>query len=256
MFGTGPPRPLHRKEVAMQVVRHAARQSVGHTLTVDPPDGRDAAPPPALPVIRFDVVYTLPEYLGFLHDHLTSTLRRTAPAQRLRQTLAPLAFAVPALAIAWMIGPGWARTVLLACGGLALACLPTAVGAWVALIGTPVFLYKKRRMPHCAFRIDAIGIERTTQAGTLVRSWAEVRGVRRYRRGLLLMYVHGGDPDPVPLPGPRPSRRPAPFRAGARRHVIAHSQFHIENCSDVKDLPVRVITSTTMACTTRRGSHR
>jgi hypothetical protein len=196
MFGTGHPRPLHRKEVAMQVVRHAAREAAGHTLTVAPPDKRDAAAPPAAPAIRFDVVYTLPEYLGFLRDHLTSTLRRMTPAQRLRQTLVPLAFALPALAIAWMIGPGWARTALLACGGLALACLPAAVGAWVALIGTPVFLYKKRRMPHCAFRIDAAGIERTTRAGTLARSWAEIRGVRRYRRGVLLMYAQGAIPIP------------------------------------------------------------
>ncbi|MCS0582643.1 hypothetical protein NX784_13665 [Massilia pinisoli] len=196
MFGAGHPRPLHRKEVAMQVVRHAARHAVDHTLTVDPPDGRDAALPPASPATRFDVVYTLPEYLGFVHDHLTSTLRRMTPAQRLRQTLVPFAFAMTTLAIAWMIGPGWARTALLACGALALASLPAAVSAWVALIGTPVFVYKKRRMPHCAFRIDATGIERTTQAGTLVRSWAEIRGVRRYRRGVLLMYLRGAIPIP------------------------------------------------------------
>lgn len=196
MFGTGHPRPLHRKEVAMQVVRHAARQAAGHTLTVDPPDGRGAAAPPVAPAIRFDVVYTLPEYLGFLHDHLASTLRRLAPAQRLRLTLAPLAFAVAALAIAWMMGPGWARTTVLACAALALGCLPVAVTAWVALIGTPIFLYKKRRMPRCAFRIDAAGIERTTQAGTLVRTWADIRGVRRYRRGVVLMYAQGAIPIP------------------------------------------------------------
>jgi hypothetical protein len=196
MFGTDHPRPLHRKEVAMHVVRHAAREATGHTLTVDPPDGRDAATPAVAPAIRFDVVYTLPEYLGFVHDHLTSTLRRMAPARRLRQTLVPLAFAATALVIAWTIGPGWTRTALFACGGLALACLPAAVGAWVVLIGTPVFLYKKRRMPHCAFRIDATGIERTTQAGTLVRSWADVRGVRRYRRGFLLMDAQGAIPIP------------------------------------------------------------
>jgi hypothetical protein len=196
MFGTGHPRPPHRKEVAMQVVRHAARETAGHTLTVAPPDGRDAAGPPVGPAIRFDVVYTLPEYLGFVHDHLTSTLRRMNPARRLRQTLVPLAFAVTALAIAWMIGPGWARTALLACGGLALASLPAAASAWVVLIGTPVFLHKKRRMPHCAFRIDATGIERTTQAGTLVRSWADIRAVRRYRRGFLLMYAQGAIPIP------------------------------------------------------------
>ena len=49
MFGTGHPRPLHRKEVAMHVVRRAARQAPDHTLTVAPPDGRDAAAPAAVP---------------------------------------------------------------------------------------------------------------------------------------------------------------------------------------------------------------
>ena len=151
MFGTGHPRPPHRKEVAMHVVRQEARRLDSHTLTVDVPDAPSVAPPPAAEAIRFDVVYTLPEYLGFVRDHLAFLRRRTA-------------------------GP--------------------LLVAWVALIGTPIFFIKKRRMPQCAFRIDAHGIERTTRAGTLARSWADIRDVRRYRRGYLVMYDRGAMPIP------------------------------------------------------------
>jgi len=34
------------------------------------------------------------------------------------------------------------------------------LGGWIALIGTPIFLLKTRRMPRCTFRIAAQGIER------------------------------------------------------------------------------------------------
>ncbi|SDF28149.1 YcxB-like protein [Massilia sp. PDC64] len=146
MFGTGHPRPLHRREVAMHVVRQQERRLDSHTLTVDVPDTPQAAPPPDPQPIRFDVVYTLAEYLGFVRDHLAFLRRRTG-------------------------GP--------------------LVSAWVALIGTPIFFIKKRRMPRCAFRIDAHGIERTTRAGTLTRSWADIQVVRRYRRGYLVMYDMG-----------------------------------------------------------------
>ena len=151
MFGTGHPRPQHRKEVAMHVVRQEERRLDSHTLTVDVPDAPQAAPPPAPQPICFDVVYTLPEYLGFVLDHLAFLRRRTG-------------------------GP--------------------LLGAWIALIGTPIFLLKKRRMPRCVFRIDAHGIERTTRAGTLTRSWADVQAVRRYRRGYLVMYDRGAMPIP------------------------------------------------------------
>jgi hypothetical protein len=151
MFGTGHPRPLHRKEVAMHVVRQEARRLDSHTLTVDVPDAPQAALPPDPQPVRFDVVYTLPEYLGFVRDHLAFLRGRTA-------------------------GP--------------------LVGAWVALIGTPIFFIKKRRMPRCAFRIDAHGIERTTRAGTLTRSWADIHAVRRYRHGYLVLYERGAMPIP------------------------------------------------------------
>lgn len=160
MFGTGHPRPLHRKAVAMHVLRQEERRPDSHTLTVDVPD-KPAAAPPAAQSIRFDAVYSLSEYLGFLRDHLSFTLRRASPPVRLRRITIPLA----------------------------CAC--------ITLIGIPVFLVKKRRMPHCAFRIDGDGIERSTRAGTLVRSWADIRGVRRYRRGFLVMYDRGAMPIPL-----------------------------------------------------------
>lgn len=152
MFGTGHPRPLHRKEVAMHVVRQEARRLDSRTLTVDLPDAPRVTPPPAVPAIRFDVVYTLAEYLGFVHDHV-AFLRRGSAGPLLR--------------------------------------------ALIFLIGTPIFFIKKRRMPRCAFCIDAHGIERRSRAGTLTRSWADIQDVRRYRRGYLVVYDRGAMPIPL-----------------------------------------------------------
>ena len=152
MFGTVHPRPPSRKEVAMHVVRQEKRRLDSHTLTIDVPDDPLAAAPPATQAIRFDVVYTLREYLDFVRDHLAFVLRRR-------------------------VGP--------------------LAGAWVALIGTPIFLVKKHRMPRCAFRIDAHGIERETATGTLARSWAQVQAVRRYRRGYLVLLERGAMPIPL-----------------------------------------------------------
>ena len=85
MFGTGHPRPLHRKEVPMHVLRQEQRRLDSHTLTVDMPDEPDAAAPPAAQAIRFDVVYTLSEYLGFLRDHLSFPLRHAQKPMRMRR---------------------------------------------------------------------------------------------------------------------------------------------------------------------------
>lgn len=191
MFGTGHPRPLHRKEVAMHVVRQQERRLDSHTLTVDLPDIPPVAPPPDVQAIRFDVVYTLAEYLGFLGDHLAFQLSRAPRGVRVRRTVVPLACALAAAAAAWIAGPGALRTGSSACAALALACCPAAAGAWVAVVGTPVFFIKKRRMPHCAFLIDAHGVERWTRAGTLARSWVDIQDVRRYRRGYLMLYDRG-----------------------------------------------------------------
>ena len=79
---------------------------------------------------------------------------------------------------------------------LSLLSLPLTIDLWIALVAPPVFFLKKRRMPVCEFRIDGRGIERTSRRGTLVRSWDEVRMVRRYSRGYLLMFAKGGIPIP------------------------------------------------------------
>ena len=196
MLGFIHPRPQQRKEVAMQVVRQEARHVDSHTLTVDVPAGPDVVLPSALAAIRFEVTYTLAEYLAFLRDHLAFLLPRATSAARRRRVLVPLAGVALGALAAWLVGPGMARTALAAGAMLALACLPATAGAWVALVGTPVFFVKKRRIGRCTFRIDAHGIERTSRAGTLVRGWADVTGVRRYRRGYLLTFARGAMPIP------------------------------------------------------------
>lgn len=45
MFGTGHPRTVHRREVAMHGVREEARRLDSRTLTVDLPDAPPVAPP-------------------------------------------------------------------------------------------------------------------------------------------------------------------------------------------------------------------
>jgi hypothetical protein len=69
----------------MHVLRQEQRRLDSHTLTVDVPDKPDAAAPPSAQAIRLDVVYTLSEYLGFLRDHLSFTLRRASPPVRMRR---------------------------------------------------------------------------------------------------------------------------------------------------------------------------
>lgn len=195
MFGIRPPQPLPTKAVAMQIVQQQQRDFDAHHLLVDTPGG-DVAAPPASPAIEFELDYTLGEYLSILRDHLAYTLRRQARATRLRQTLLPIAVALAALLAAWCVDPGWLRAACVAIGALALACLPITNNVWVALLGPPLFFFKRRRIGRCAFRIDAAGIRRTSLTGTLVRAWAEIDGVRRYRQGYLLMMGRGGMPIP------------------------------------------------------------
>ncbi|WP_296946218.1 hypothetical protein [uncultured Massilia sp.] len=203
MFGNAHPRPPQRKEVAMQVVQQRQR-AFDTTLAVDLPDGVAAAPPPAQ-AIRLDVACTLADYLSMLREHVAFVLRRAPPARRRRAIAVPLALGMAAAVAAWLAGPGWPGATLALAGVVALGSLPFAAGFWVLLLGTPLFLYKRHRMPRYAVRIDAHGIARShcgTAGGagaTLVRSWDEVRMVRRYRRGYLLMFARGALPLPLPL---------------------------------------------------------
>jgi hypothetical protein len=107
------------------------------------------------------VSYTLAEYMSILRAHLGFIMRHRPKAKRLRQT--------------WM---------------------PFTMDLWIAVFAPPIFFLKKRRMPVCEFRIDGHGIERTSRLGTLAKSWDEVKMVRRYRSGYLLMYAQGGMPIP------------------------------------------------------------
>lgn len=196
MFGTAHPQPPHRKEVAMQVVQHKQKR-FDKTLTVEEIPGGHVAPPPATDAIRFEVVYTLGEYLSLLGDHVAFILRHRHPVQRRRMALLPLALGLPALAAAWIAGSGWLGTALALAGLIALASHPATLRFWVPVLGTPIFLAKQRRMPSCAFRIDAAGIARTSRRGTLVRAWPDVAAVRRYRRGYLLLLHKGAVPIPM-----------------------------------------------------------
>jgi hypothetical protein len=195
MFGTGHPQPPHRKEVAMQIVQQKQKTFASTELTIDPPSG-DVAPPPDAQPIRFSVSYTLAEYMSILRAHIGFILRHMPNAKRSRQTWGPLATGIVAGLLAWVIGPGWARTALAVCSALSFLSLPFTLDLWIALIAPPVFLLKKRRMPVCDFRIDAHGIERTSRLGVFARTWDDVKMVRRYERGYLLMFAKGGIPIP------------------------------------------------------------
>jgi hypothetical protein len=161
MLGFRHPRPFIRKEVAMQVVQQESRAFSATELQVDLPERPEVAPPPDDVPIRFSVAYGLGEYLSIVRDHLAFLSRRDRPGLRRRR---------------------WRRLAGAAC---------------VALFATPIFYMKKRRMPVCEFRIDADGIERTTRQGQIVRRWDEVRSVRRYRRGYLVMFEKSGMPIPL-----------------------------------------------------------
>jgi hypothetical protein len=197
MFGFSHPRPPSCKEVAMQIVQQAARAFNATTLTVDLPDDPVVAPPPDDTPIRFEVAYTAGEYRSFLRDHLAFRLRHESAHKRRTLWAWPLAIASAAFLVAWVAGPGWLGGLSMAACMLALGSMPVFLGLWVVLVGTPVFYMKKRRMPVCAFHIDAAGIARTTRDGELVRRWDEVKAVRRYRQGYLVIMADGAMPIPL-----------------------------------------------------------
>lgn len=195
MFGTSHPQAPHRKEVAMQIVQGRRQEFEGKELVIDMPEPGRIGPALA-DAVRFEVRYNLREYLGMVSGHVRFLLRHEDAARR-RRTIVPLAIALPALLGALALDAGWARMSMLAIACLALGSLPATVRFWVALLATPVFYLKKRRMPVCDFRIDAEGIERTTPGGRRFWAWSDVRSVRLYRPGYLLMCADGGLPIPL-----------------------------------------------------------
>ena len=199
MFGSGHPQPPHRKEVAMQIVRQQRKTFATTELMVDLPDDSQVAAPPGDLAIRFNVSYTLGEYLSMVREHVRFLLRQAAPDVRRRRVLGPLGVGMAAwmlaLAAVALAAPGWAPVLLLALGALAFGSLPGTVGFWV-LLATPVFLFKKRRMPVCEFTIDRTAIARSSKAGEFRRGWDEVKSVRSYSRGYLLVFTRGALPIP------------------------------------------------------------
>jgi hypothetical protein len=200
MFGTSHPQPPHRKEVAMQIVQQERKTFASTELTIDMPDDSDVGAPPPDQPIRFSVSYALIEYLSMVREHVAFLLRHEAPAVKRRRVLVPLACGATALALAGAValadGPGWASILLLALGGMALASLPVTASFWVALLATPVFLLKKRRTPVSDVTIDRRAIERSSTRGEFRRNWDEVKSVRRYSRGYLLVFERGALPIP------------------------------------------------------------
>jgi hypothetical protein len=67
-----------------------------------------------------------------------------------------------------------------------LILLPAAIG----------FYFKKRAMPLCVFKIDANGIERTTNVGRYQVSWDRVVAIHKYPQGILIAGATGAMPMP------------------------------------------------------------
>jgi hypothetical protein len=109
------------------------------------------------PAIRFTVRYGLREYLAIVADFLPTALReRGKPVER--------------------IGPG---TKLL-----------------LAVVATPLFLYKTWRIGSCRFDIDAQGLTRHSRCPPLRLPWHDVQAVHHLGRGYLVRKAGGA----LPLP--------------------------------------------------------
>lgn len=170
MLAPRPPRlPPARRAVPEMAVRYQqpASISTGHVLPAKVATLEiEAVPVDAEPALRFTVVYALREYLAILSDHLPAGLRNWERAR----------------AKAPRDGLSWSSRI--------------ALRVLLPIMGTPVFLMKKRRMPVCEFVIDASGIERRTRDGTLQVPWSDVVKVHRYTQAYLIDKGRGGLPIP------------------------------------------------------------
>lgn len=221
------PRPPHRKEVAVQLASAReeapalARPVAARTPPV-PATLQAAAEGAPLAPIRFSVSYTLNEYLAILHDHVAYLVRQDRHARKVAPGLLPALCCALAAGAAQVIGLH--RLAYLAAGGVMLvaaACMPVMLRMWVLLLATPVFLFKRHRMPACKFSIDDERIERVTARGTMSRRWSEVLALRRYSQGYLLTFGSGAIPIPYRCLDGDQSRRLRAF-AARRRTTTGH----------------------------------
>jgi len=169
------PRPVGRRRAVAEMTvaaRQAAAITPGHVLQVaDDRPGPDApvarAPGPAAEAaLRFTVVYRLAEYLAILREALSARVRAGERAR----------------------GPG--------AGGRPSLLSRLALMLLVPLVGTPVFLLKKRRMPVCRFTVDTGGIARESADGRLHVAWRDVVAVHRLQTAWLVDTGDGGLPIP------------------------------------------------------------
>ena len=154
------PKPVdRRKEVAMLVQRHAIEPTA---LTLDAPEIELAtlAAAEALisvhPPLQFSVRYALPEYVSFMWQHAGYLIRR--------------------------------RRVGRAAGWYLLARSTSAAALH--------FVAQGRSRRTYDFTIDEHGILRSSTAGVTVLGWDDVKAVRRYSRGYLLVLGQGTLPIP------------------------------------------------------------
>lgn len=203
------PKPFIQKPVATQTVkRSSAPAPETHSITVERHD-RSEGDWPEAPVhvsaanapLRFSVAYSLRDYLGVLQEHVALEVgrqrQRATPSSRLKrigQPLLGLAIIAAALYGFGLMQP--AALALLVAAALVLTTAPFTLPAWVVLVGTPVYLIKRVRMPLCDFVIDAHKVTRTSAAGTLVKPWSELVEARAYAGSYLLVFARGAIPVP------------------------------------------------------------
>jgi hypothetical protein len=122
----------------------------------DLPPSTAAAPPSEEP-IRFTARYGLGEYLAVLREHLLIVLRERGEGRR-----------KAGRGLRWLI----------------------------AVVATPLFLYKKWRVGDCHFTIDATGLTRGSRGRPVSVAWNEIVAIRRYRAAYLVEIERGAMPLP------------------------------------------------------------
>jgi len=191
------PTPVgRRRAVAEMSVAYQQQLAIepGHVYEMSPPTPEQEAALHALadlaplePPVRFTVVYGLREYLDILGEHLASpAFARSRPGK-------------PVDLSSWH----------------ARLCLRVML----PLLGAPIFLAKKRRMPVCRFEVDPAGLVRRAAGGTLRVAWSDVLEVHRYQVGYLIRKADGALP--IPYRCLDEARRAAFERLLSRRDAAA-----------------------------------
>jgi hypothetical protein len=162
--------PRRRAVVEMTVAwKQAAPIPAGHVVEMTrQPHGADlpGTRSPPSPSIRFTVRYRLREYLAIVGEYLP---RRLLELQRSRAKARPRRL-------------GWGARLILA--------------LMVPLVGGPLFLLKRRRMPVCRFTIDAERIRREAGGRVLSVPWADVVAVHRLAGAWMIDKGDGAMPLP------------------------------------------------------------